>query len=429
MISDDDFTTVALGVTQSTPDTRPLHNAPLMIEVSFSARGWTPAAVRKLIALARNSKSVPAIASEMSYAPATIRKQLLSLGIWISPSRRQWTEGEDAELHRSYGLLSSMALGERIGRTAGAVKARAVHLGLSAPASMPYSTDDEELIRHGYSSGIPICQIASALGRSGGGIATHASKNGLLHAKAPARWKESEIAAALELAKEGLEYREIAARLSNVGGRPRSKNAVQYILSWAGYSRFDARPWLREEDDYLRAVYKSGRPLQSAAVSLSRSIGQIRTRCSQLSLTGTHPSPYGFRRAPGWTDEENELLRSGYGRAKTRDIATQLGRSPCALIQQAKKLGLTHGRSRLFSAEEEDVLKAGWAVGYSSLIIAAALGRDVAVLARHAKMIGLTFSGRKNRVRKAKKDCGKLVTAAEILRHACSQGFSPPSLH
>ena len=76
----------------------------------------------------------------------------------------------------------------------------------------------------------------------------------------------------------------------------------------------------------------------------------------------------------------------------TRQIAEALGRGVRAVLYHANHMGLVHGFMRAFSADEDRAIRNAWAYGVSMVDVAQALGRDPAVIGKHAARLGCRFN-------------------------------------
>ena len=253
------------------------------------------------------------------------------------------------------------------------------------------------------------------IGRPVCGLASLASKMHSAHANGPADWSHEEQQRALTLAEEGHRYVRIAADLAAEGFPQRRHNAVGQVLRKLGYGRGWGRRWLEEEDDLLRDAYARNASLTSLRTRLGRTPCAIRYRARELGLSGTHARPNGWRTEPSWTDEEIAILRRDYGKLPTPALAAALGRKKAGVYNKAFSLGLIHGWMRAFSAQEEQAIRIardGW---ISLPDLSAALGRDAAVVGKHAARMGIPFSTRPHKVSRGPRGNRPVLTLAAIL--------------
>ena len=100
-------------------------------------------------------------------------------------------------------------------------------------------------------------------------------------------------------------------------------------------------PWTDEEDEHLRAVWKT-KPRVEIALELNRTADATSTRAHKLGLgnglKSTHARSNG--RTP-WTDEEDERLRLSWKTKSLKEIALGHNRSVAAINIRACKIGLS----------------------------------------------------------------------------------------
>ena len=113
-----------------------------------------------------------------------------------------------------------------------------------------------------------------------------------------------------------------------------------------------------------------------------------------MGLQGTHARPNGWRTEPSWTAEDIAALRRDYGTVPTPELARKLNRPKGGVYTKAWSLGLEHGFMRAFSEDEERAIRAAHRHGVSLTDLGAALGRDVAVVSKHAIRMGIPFGTR-----------------------------------
>jgi hypothetical protein len=188
------------------------------------------------------------------------------------------------------------------------------------------------------------------------------------------------------------------------------------MLHKLGYSRGWGRTWLPEEDDMLRQVYETGASRTPLITRLGRTKSSINWRAQELGLRGTHQNRNGFRQGADWTPEQIAILRRDYGRVPTKKLAASLGRPLGGVLQKAWNLKLEHGYHRDFSEKEKSAIQIAYDRGISMTDLAGALGRDIAVVSKHAKRVmGLHFNARPNKARKTRIADRPKLTLANIL--------------
>ncbi|HEX7783432.1 MAG TPA: hypothetical protein VF509_11560 [Sphingobium sp.] len=393
-------------LTPFVPEAEAVPAAPLA-ELAFRADAWLPDETTRLRAAFAEDHTIDEIAAMLGRPRAGVATRIYDLGL-RRHSRRSWTDWDDEELARCYAQEPTATLAARLGRGVTALYARARLLGLSEPGSPPYSGWEDAQLRAGYARGVPVAQVASLIGRPFTGVISRASTLGLRHACQPDDWSDAEMIRALELASTGARYVAIAQLLTAEGFPARNGRSLGQRLRKMGYGRGWGRPWIAEEDEFLRHAYATGKSLTPLRERLGRTSHSIRWRAEALGLRGTHVHRDGFRQGPVWTAEEEARLRADYGKVSTRAIAENLGRGVRAVLYHANRMGLTHGFMRAFSADEDRAIGNAWTHGVSMVDVAQALGRDPAVVGKRAARIGCRFSdparpARGPRTRRAKR--------------------------
>lgn len=360
-------------------------------EMAFRQDAWLPDEIDRLRRVFVDDSAIDDIATMLGRPRAGVATKIGDLGLRRN-SVRPWSEWDDAELLARYASEPTARLAAELGRGASAVYARARLLGLSEPAAPPYDGWEDAQIAAGYRAGVPVGQIAGLIGRPISGVLSRASALGLRHAAHPADWLDAELARALELAHQGMRYLAIIEALVGEGYPRRSKQGLGPRLRKLGYGRGWGRSWLAEEDALLRQAYATGASLTPLIERLGRSTHSIRHRVGELGLRGTHRNRDGFRQGPVWSDADNARLREAYGKVPSPELAAELGRGLRAMLVHAHALGLRHGFMRAFSADEDRAIRNAWAGGISLTDLAQALGRDIAVVSKHAIRLGYRFS-------------------------------------
>ena len=108
--------------------------------------------------------------------------------------------------------------------------------------------------------------------------------------------------------------------------------------------------WTPAEDRYLQEQYLKGKGIQEIALHLSRSKAAVNMRLQRLKINA--PITRDQKQHNSWTDEQNELVRTLYGKECSKQIGQRLNRTGRAVIRQASKLGLT------WKGEKDEVNKA-----------------------------------------------------------------------
>jgi hypothetical protein len=386
-----------------------------LTEVAFRSDGWLPSELTALRQMFAADEPLDGIAAALGRPLHGVRSKIQELGLRRNSSRL-WTEAEDALLASRYAQDATSDLAAQLGRSTAAVYARAGTLSLTEGNPPRYTAWELAQVRAGYAQGVPVNQLAVLLGRPLSGIVTIASKLGLRHRNAPPDWTEAEQLRALALAATGLQYPVIAATLAAEGFPKRPRNSVGRMLRKLGYSRGWGRPWIPEEDALLRQAYTTSASLTPLQDRLGRDRAGIAHRAKTLGLTGTHARPNGWRTDAPWTEAQLAILRRDYGRVPTPALAEQLGRKRGGVYQKAHDLGLRHGYLRPFSPEEDRAIQIAHSNGISLTDLAAALGRDVAVVSKHAtRKLGIRFSERPPRAPRGRRADRPILTLSEIL--------------
>ena len=376
-------------VVELAPCPAPASAGPLR-EVAFRTNAWLPEDTERLRALFDAGDAVDEIAAALGRRREAVRSKIHDLGL-RRRSSRPWSELEDAELVRRYGAESAASIAQDLGRGPSSVYARAAVLGVSQPGAPPYDAWEDAQIRAGYEADVAVGQIAALIGRPLLGVVCRAQLLGLRHACRPADWSDAELARMLTLAEQGAPYLEIIERLVAEGFPRRTKAGLGPRLRKLGYGRGWGRPWAEDEDALLRRAYAEGGSLPRLADRLGRTSQSVRGRAAYIGLIGSHPSRDGFRNGPVWSEADLERLRQAYGSMPTKALAAELSRPLRAVYSRAFALGLKHPWMRSFSPDEDMAIRIGWWRGLSQTDLAAALGRQVAVVSKHAVQLGLHF--------------------------------------
>lgn len=333
------------------------------------------------------------IARALARGTAGVATKMADLG-WTRNTSRPWTGLEDEALVQHYRREPTLTLANRMNRSAGALYARARHLGISNAGEPGWSAGEDELLKAAWQKEIPIARITTLLDRTGNAIISRASDLGLRRPSTPENWTEEERARVLVLAETGMTYAQIARTTSSEGWPKRSKVSIKNSLRALGYERGWGRPWLQEEEDALRRAYADGSSIAALAIGLGRTRSSAMWKASELGLKGTHVRKNGFRSSPDWTKTEDAYLRESYGRLPSKAIARELGRALAAVYNRAWILGLKTGYAKPYSPDEDRAIRIAHRHNLRLTDIARAAGRDPSALCRRAAKLGLSFSAR-----------------------------------
>ena len=166
-------------------------------EVAFREDAWLPGDIDDLRQRFAADEDLQEIADTLDRTLAAVRTKVRDLGLRRNSSR-PWTELDDATLAEHYGREATSTIAAALGRSCGAVYARAGLLGLSEPNAPTYTAWEVMQIRAGYAQGVPVAQLGVLIGRPASGIATVASRLGIRHANGPRGWSGAEQHRALE---------------------------------------------------------------------------------------------------------------------------------------------------------------------------------------------------------------------------------------
>ena len=98
----------------------------------------------------------------------------------------RWTVAEDDFLAQHYHLHGARWCAAKLGRTEGAVKARAVRSGVALPLPDRWSVEQDGLLRQCWVLGGNVLELARRLGRSEDALYNRAQALGLARKK---RWR------------------------------------------------------------------------------------------------------------------------------------------------------------------------------------------------------------------------------------------------
>ena len=301
-------------------------------------RRWTRPEEAVLARLYRDGVAVRDIAQRLGRSEDAVNARRRHLAIAARRVRAAWSEREDAVLAAAtqVGLPASL-VAERLARPVGQVRWRRRALGLVSPAACPYTADEDAAIRSTVASDGGLEALARRLGRTSGALRLRAVKLGLLRPNRRRRWAPSEDTALRDGYDSGLSCRELARELS--GRTPAAIAARARKLGLATH----ARRWSAIDDERLRHM-AAERPIDQLARLLGRTPDALRQRARKLGLTLVEYRSVARARAQ-WTAEEDDLLRLHAG-LNPAVLAGLLERSDRAITIRLSKLGLRAGRER-----------------------------------------------------------------------------------
>jgi len=289
--------------------------------------------------LYRDGVSIAEIARIIGRSPDGVAERRRTLRIAARPRSRPWTEREEQLVRAAAASnLPASALAVALGRTADEVRRRRSTLVGAVQAARPYSASDDDAIRAGWVAGHDLESLARELSRSPGALRLRARKLGL-HAPSPRRrWVPAEDAAVRDGYERGLTCGQIATELSG-----RTASAVAARAAKLGVATY-ARVWSPNDDRDLRQLIREGLELEQIAQRLRRTPEALRARTRKLGLASprSREAARGRRR---WTVQEDDRLRLHVG-LNPAALAEMLDRSPEAITQRLRRLGLRQGAER-----------------------------------------------------------------------------------
>lgn len=303
------------------------------------ARRWSKAEDRVLCSLYPRGVAIREIASQVARSEDGVSERRRTLGLPPRPRQRPWSEAEEELLRAATTAgVPASELARTLGRDAEQIRRRRRSLLGSSIRIRLYTPAEDEQIRACCESGGDPAQVARALGRSPGSVRLRAQKLGVHRPARRPRWQAYEDAAVRDGYELGLSCTQIAAELT--GRTPTAVAARAAKLGAANY----ARAWSARDDRLLRTLTGDGVELERAARILTRTPEALRARASKLALP-----PLRSRRAgqPGrrWTVSEDEHLRL-HASVNPAVLAEMLARSPQAVVQRLRWLGLRDGCER-----------------------------------------------------------------------------------
>lgn len=300
---------------------------------------WTAAEDRLLRNLYPQGVPVRVIAERVGRSQDAVTERRRTLGLTARPRSRPWTAAEDRLLVAGAAInLPATALASRLGRPGEQVRRRRRALVGASPASRRYTPADDDAIRAGWTAAQDVEVLALRLQRSPAAVRLRATALGL-HAPRPRRrWQPSEDATVRDGYERGLTCARIAQDLPG-----RTATAIAARAGKLGLATY-ARAWTPIEGRDLRRLTRGGFQLEQAARALGRTPEALRARSRKLGL---EPLLTGTKRPRGrrWTAHEDDLLRL-QANLNPATLGLLLDRSPEAITQRLRRLGLRHGAER-----------------------------------------------------------------------------------
>jgi hypothetical protein len=300
---------------------------------------WSPDDDHALHGLYARGVRIRMIAEELGRSPDAVSERRRALGIAPRPRARPWSPGED-ELLRAVTAagLPVSAVAARLRRPPEQVRRR--RRALLGPRWLlrPFEAAEDEAIATCFAEAGDVVELAGALGRSVGSVRLRAQKLALHRPGPRPRWREHEDAAVRDGYELGLTCAEIATELPS-----RTTAAIAARAAKLGLVSY-ARRWTPTEDQALMLLARDSIALERAALLLARTPDALRSRARKLGIT---PPQSECRSTSGrpWTESEHDLLRL-HRALNPATLARMLDRSPGAITQRVRQLGLREGALR-----------------------------------------------------------------------------------
>lgn len=300
---------------------------------------WTVREDRELRRLYAQGAPLSVIAQRVGRSPDAVSERRRSLGIAPRPRSRPWSGAEEALLRAgSAAGLPATAIALRLRRPPDQVSRRRRELLGPTRSCVAYSPADDEAIVACWTTAGDVMALARRLGRSAGSVRLRAKKLGVHRVPSRPRWRPYEDAVLRDGYERGLTCAQIALELAE-----RTQTAVAARAAKLGLATY-ARAWTLREDRDLCQLSRDGFELERAAQLLARTPEALRARARKLGVPPpvTRRSGHAGRR---WTNAEDELLTL-HSALNPAALAEMLDRSPEAVTQRVRRLGLRHGAER-----------------------------------------------------------------------------------
>jgi hypothetical protein len=251
-----------------------------------------------------------------------------------------WSAAQDALIvAASRAGLPASAVSAALGIPADRVRRRRSKLVGARAAASRYRAADDAAIAHVFSVGGDLAALSESLGRSPGALRARARALGVSTARSRRRWTPAEDDALRAGYRDGCSCRHIAERI----GGTRSAAAIAARARKLGLSTY-GRSWSTGDDEWLRLLLQSGMTLDAVALTVVRSPDAVRQRARKLAVA-MPPTTVGRRTGQRWTPDEDAVLRAHVA-ANPIVLASTLGRSANAVRARMRALALTARRQR-----------------------------------------------------------------------------------
>lgn len=299
---------------------------------------WRPQQDATLARLYESGVSLRQIAEQLQRSENAVTNRRQVLGI---PDRRvPWSGPQDTVIvAATIAGLPASAVAIHLGLPADRVRRRRAQLVGARASSRRYSAEEDEAIRQLYRCDGDADPLTSRLERSAEAIRLRARALGVHRPVSRRRWTDAEDDALRYGYAAGLSCVQIAA--SYLPGR--TVGAVGARAAKLGLANY-ARRWTDHDDRRLITMAAGGVPIDEASVQLVRTPEALRQRSRKLGLappaSGAHP-----RAGERWSAEEDAVLRDRAG-SNPASLARRLGRSDYAVRYRMQELGLLAPRGR-----------------------------------------------------------------------------------
>lgn len=241
--------------------------------------------------------------------------------------------------------------------------------------------DEVERLRAMFAADKSFDEIAGAIGRPRGGVATKVLELGLRRNSA-LPWSELDDA---ELARR---YgQEATAAIAQDLGRGVTSCYTRARL--LGLTEQNEPRWTEWEDAQLTAAYAQGVPMSQICALIGRSLGGVQTRASKLALRhANHPKDWSQAECDRALELAEQGLRYRFIRQRMADEGYP-ERSKASFDQRILKLGCGRGWGRLWTDDEDELLTRAYREGSGLTLLRYRMGRSAGSLRYRAEFLGL----------------------------------------
>lgn len=316
------------------------------------AARWTTTDDAALRSLYASGMSLRAIGEQLgrSYRSVDERRRTLE----IAPRRRvrPWSATEDAILRAAAAAgLPDGVVALRFGRSDEQVRRRRREIVGPRTSPRAYGVDEDERLRACWVDGGDVERLARELGRTAGSVRLRAQSLGVHHPQLRPRWRTDEDT----ILRDGYEHALSCAQIAEQLPR-RTVWAVAARAGKLGIATY-ARLWSPVDDQRLRVLSAEGLALVSIAQALGRTPHAVIVRARKLGVRLPQQGK-ASRAGRRWTAAEDQALRAN-APLNPAVLARALGRSPAAVTQRLRRLGIGAKRSPHHPVVRRDALTPG----------------------------------------------------------------------